>query len=655
MTPARTFIALVLAALVILLILPPPQPESPSPLSGGATRTAGPGVEETAAPLSPPAETRQEAPTDTRKGWLVRVLDESGTPVVGAPVLTTFVAGRLRRRVVHSLDGEILTGASGEAFVPHPGTNLPADLLEDLAEGTAVPRLALGGLLAEEAGTQSTAEVEFEVEAPPARVTLVQPSTGTIMVEVLSPSAPLLEGLTVDLVPSRRTRTVGGSAQRKVPAGSMEAPTRFEGVGLGLEFKAYLRAPWAPMALAQVEVSGPTRAGEVVEASLVLEEVPTGVTLVGRAFGLEGGPLRIVALTPPQSSASERISPKQPVPVATVDAQEGERFEIFAPWLKNPQGRVFRSLQRIEAVNAPEHAWEGVIEIQPDQERVDLGALYLASPPVVLSGWVVDPEGNGVEVDLSATLQLSDDRQVSWETLSTDLRSAEDGSFVILGDHPKGEVSLELASETWLNLAGVDSADTFESGTRDARLVVYRTGSVLLGTSNLPEGSLQHFRLIVTPTHLPEEVAKKHRRSRSLDRDEAQLELEGLVCGPTRATLEAAGVGPVASWEFLLEPGEPFDLGAPQVDRPLYAHTVIIETAEELTSDQPPRVEGRAGGKRVFAEFSYRDLKRHTFLTADPLETVTVRRAHGDGAHAGEGPVTVPASGEVTHVTLPRK
>jgi len=377
-----------------------------------------------------------------------------------------------------------------------------------------------------------------------------------------------------------------------------------------------------------------------------------GVHLTGRAFGLAGGPLRIVALTPPQSGASETIRPRDPVVVATLDVQEGELFRVYAPWLKNPPGRVFRSLQRIEAVNAPENAWQGVLEIQPGQEVVDLGALHLADPAVVVAGRVVDAAGDGVSVDMEVELRLSDDREVSWRGITTQLRSNADGSFRVLGDYPAGEVWIRIESETWMDLGGPGSISTVPSGTRDATLEVSRAGSVLLDTTRLPAESLQHFTLVVTRSDLEGEEAKRSTQRHSLSRSGVQ-EVEGLVCGPTRAALEVRGVGPVATWEFVLRHGEPYDLGAPLVDRPLHAHTVILESEVELDSQSRPHIEGRAGGRRVFAEWTTRDLTRQTFLTAEPLESITVRRPHGAGAHDENGSVTVQPTGSETRVPWP--
>jgi hypothetical protein len=654
MTLQRASILIAVLAGLLLLLQDPGGRGTADPLETQPSAAPRPAAEEARlASEAPPGTVRGSAPEDNRVGWLVRVVEDDGRPVPGATVLTTFVAGRLRKRVVYTAGQGIKTDSEGEAFIPHPGTDLPEELIEDLAAGSATPRLALAGMLSEEAAAESFADVDHEVAAPPVRVTLVRPSTGAVVVTVRSPSGPLLPGLTLDLVPQRRPRTLVASLGAEVSPGSLEDGVRFDGIGLGLEFKAYLRAPWSLGPLAQVSLSGPRAQGEVIEVDLVLEELPTGVHLTGRAFGLEGGPLRIVALTPPQSGASETIwSPKGPVVVATLDVQEGELFRVYAPWLKNPPGRVFRSLQRIEAVNAPGHAWQGVLEIQPGQEVVDLGALYLADPTVVVAGTVVDTSGEGVPVDLEVELRLNDDREVSWRSVTTRLRSNADGSFRVLGDYPAGEVWIRIESETWLDLGGPGSIATVPSGTQDATLKVYRTGSVLLDTSRLPAESLQHFTLVVTRPDLEGEEAKRSSQRHSLSRAGVQ-EVEGLLCGPTRVALEVRGVGTIATWEFVLRHGEPYDLGAPIVDRALHAHAVILESEVELDSESRPHIEGRAGGRRVFAEWTSRDLTRQTFLTAEPLESITVRRPHGAGAHDENGSVTVQPTGNETRVPWP--
>lgn len=655
MTPARTLIALVLAALVILLLLPASEPTVPAPLSGGAPRTAGPDLEGTPAPLSGPAEARQEAPTDAREGWLVRVVDEAGRPVPGATVLTTFIAGRLRKRVVHTAGPGIRTDASGEAFVPAPADDLPAELLEDLAEGKATTRLALGGMLPEEAAEQSAAEVSLEVVTPPVRVTLVQPSTGSVVLTIRSPGGALPAGLLADLAPAGRRRTLGRSEAVPVAAGEQEAQVRLSSIGLGLELKAYLRAPWALAPLAQVELNGPTSPGETVEAALVLEALPTGVTLKGRAFGLAGGPLRIVALTPPQSGASEVLSPKSPVAVATLEVQEGEEFTVLAPWLKSPPGRVFRSIQRVEAVNAPENSWQGVLEIQPGQEVVDLGALHLGTPEVLVAGRVVDEAGNGVALKLNVVLDLSMEEVpvVSWERLYTATTTQEDGWFEVLGDYPDGNVILELDSTEWVHVVRDDSNPLARTGARDAQLVVAAKGEVLLDPSGLPEGYRSHFTLVVERTDLPEEQAATARQRRSLRDGPDLLRLTDLICGPSTARLEVAGAGALASWEFVLRPDEPYDLGRPVLGQVLHTHTVVLETEEELTLERWPLAWGHADGKRVFAERSSRNRTRYTFLTAAPLDSITVQRPHGAGAHDEDGSVTVEVTGTETRVPWP--
>ena len=655
----RALLLLTVLLGLLLFLWPSQGAPTAAPLEASAPSLASElGLEPTADLI----EVREEAPQDARVGWLVRVVDVTGAPVPGATVLTTFVAGRIRKRIVHTAGPGVRTDASGEAFVPTPGDDLPAELLEDLAAGSATARLSLDLLLSEkqEGAERSYADVSLDGVAPPTRVTLLQPSTGSVVIVVRSQEGPLPAGLTVDLVPAGRQRALGGSRQLPVPAGHAEVPVRFDGIGLGLflELKAYLRAPWSLGPLAQGELRGPTSAGGSTSTSLALEEFPTGVVLKGQALGLAGGPLRIVALTPPQIGASETISPQDPITVATLDLEEGEEFAVFAPWLKSPSERVFRSMQRIEAVNAPENSWQGVVEIEPGQQVVDLGVLDLRRPRLVLAGRVVDSRGVGMPLDLKAGLRLPDG--ASWRGVTTRLQSDEDGRFELLGDYPDGECWLQVDSRTWRLLGGMDAAPTFPSGTLDAELVVYRTSSVTLDTSNLPADSRQHFRLNIVRSDLEPEEAKENLQRRSLPRDESVVRADGLVCGPTRATLEVAGVGTIASWDFVLEPEEPYHLGAPTPDRALYAHTVILESGTDPDSEDSPRavangphVEGRAGGRRVFAEFTYRDRSRYTFLTAEPLEAITVRKPHGAGAHDENGSVTVEVTGTETRVPWP--
>ena len=644
---------LLTALLGLLLFLWPSQEASTAaPLEGSAPPLAsGPELEPTADLI----EVREEAPQDARVGWLVRVVDATGDPVPGATVLTTFVAGRIRKRVVHTAGPGVRTDASGEAFVPAPGDDLPAELLEDLAEGKAAARLALGGMLPEEAAAQSAAEVSLEAVTPPVRVTLVQPSTGSVVLTVRSPGGALPAGLVADLAPAGRRRTLGRPDALAVAAGEQETQVRVSGIGLGLELKAYLRAPWALTPLAQVELSGPTTPGETVEAALVLEALPTGVTLEGRAFGLAGGPLRIVALTPPQTGASEFLSPKDPVAVATLDLEEGEEFAVFAPWLKSPSERVFRSMQRIEAGNAPENSWQGVVEIEPGQQVVDLGVLHLGTPEVLVAGRVVDEAGNGVALDLNVVLDLTMEETavVTWKRLHTETRSGEDGRFEVLGDYPDGNVSFELDSKEWVHVVRDDSIPLARTGARDAQLVVAAKGEVLLDPSGLPDGYRSHFTLVVERTDLPEDQAAWARQRRSLRDGPDLLRLTDLICGPSTARLEVAGAGAVASWEFVLRPDEPHDLGRPLLDRVLHTHTVVLETEEELSLERWPLAWGHADGKRVFADRSSRNRTRYTFLTAAPLDSITIQRPHGAGAHDEDGSVTVEVTGTETRVPWP--
>ena len=234
---------LLLTALLGLLLFLWPSQEAPAtaPLEASAPAVASEPELEPTANLT---EVRQEAPQDARIGWLVRVVDVTGDPVPGATVLTTFVAGRIRKRIVHTAGPGVRTDAAGEAFVPDPGDDLPAELLEDLADGSATARLSLDLLLSEkqEGAERSYADVSLDGVAPPTRVTLLQPSAGSVVIVVRSQEGPLPAGLTVDLVPARRQRILGGSRQLPVPAGHAEVPVRFDGIGLGLPIARELAA-----------------------------------------------------------------------------------------------------------------------------------------------------------------------------------------------------------------------------------------------------------------------------------------------------------------------------------------------------------------------------------------------------------------------------
>jgi len=575
---------------------------------------------------------------------MVTLVDGEGAPVEGAQIelLLQMRFGEMRLGKKAAVAGP--TDGDGRVFVENVIASTPALVWDEMKQEIADVQLVPAGLFGAsseppfEVARAPAVSVSPEETSPPVDITLVLPDSGSVRIDVRSTVDALPEGFSVLLTEGVDSFMTGTVQTRPLPPGDPSASVTFQGIGLGRQLKAEIRSQGGA-SLGKCSLPGPTVKGEVVAGQIEL--IAAHPVLRGRVLGLADQPIAIDLRGKP--SASSTLTVKKPRQVAEVTVDSQGRFEVEAPWLRFPRP-VFVQLS-VHETGQGERAYEPNIRIEPGAPIVDLGDFELNPVPVAIGGRVIDEEGNGVAVTIEVTITPHKATGALWGRFFKKLRSADDGSFAVMGQFPDGEVQLMLKTETHVPLGGEGILTMYPVGTNDAELVVTQNGWLQVDSSALPEGFASHFHLTTHRLDLDDEGTKASRQLFGL-RDGGKLGPVG--SGLIRVELKGRGIGVLGTWDILVPGGETYDLGTLVPNRALSTHTVIIDTDQERL-DPAPRVVGRTSNRAITARADLTG-RRHTFVTTEPIVSVFIGHRHGEVAESD--PIERAVTGPETHLRL---
>ena len=590
-------------------------------------------------PVEVAAET---APLPERAGWNVTVVDGAGNPVEGAEVNLVVVAEHMGG-MTQKLAEAGPTNASGRVFVEDFPATLSEEQRAGLAEEGNQLRLVPSGLFGARGEREAAglallgAPVTSGATSPPVDVTLVRPDAGAVRLRVHSPTGTFPEGFRVYLTAGWRSLLEGSALSRELPAGEAEAYLDFPAIGLGRRFEAEAKGA-SGSSLGKCSLEGPQTAGATAEA--VLELAFGAPRLRGRVRGVLDAPL--LAILPHKPTLSSTLSHRRPQSVGEIEVDASGSFDVEAAWLafEGPRNVTLR----LGAGDDPDRAFETTLWVRPEEPIIDLGAFALGPLPVVIGGRVVDQEGEGIATKLEMTFHREgEDEEMHWDRFVQTLESGADGRFVHRGALPEGKIWLSLPSSTHILPGGEGTIREFPSGTADVELVVSGQGWLTADASALPQTHLSHFFITAWRQDAGEEVAKQTRQGFTVKNGPR---FGPFNTGSLRVELQVRGVGTMASWDIFLRDGDTHDLGALAMDRPLYAHTVVFDSEAEYMHDGP-RVFGKTASRTVPGNENSTG-HRHSFLTAEPLESILVQPRGTDHNH--EAAIEYEVTGDETHI-----
>lgn len=390
------------------------------------------------------------------KGPTVRVLvlDPAQRPVADVPVSLFLEIGG------SSYDLPRRTGDDGLAVYEQVGKTLGRSI-----QG-AVARARIVGTFRTPIASES-----WTGEWPADPVVLVLPPSGSVVVEVRDATGtPLSTNKEVSLEPEgvREAGTYLWNAAQQAPRAAVEdGLARFAPVELGLSLRA--RIDGRPEhGRGEVVFPGPVKEGQEVHALLVPDEAPA--VLVLRFLAPGGRPL---AETEVETSWRRRMDGAMLMSGGTprrTDADGRRRITVDEPW---HEGSVVELVAR--HAPSPTESWTATLDLSrsfPPGET-DIGDLTLLPEEVLVSGRVVDEEGEGVSAFTAQVESVTGRGRVGGQ------RGGADGTFAFHGKAPFSEMQLRIEPEGYVAPEPIP----FTPGMRGLEIVVRRGGGL--------EGSLR--------------------------------------------------------------------------------------------------------------------------------------------------------------------
>jgi hypothetical protein len=368
----------------------------------------------------------------------VRVVDAHGAPYVGVPVRWSATSVEEPEERVRS-GGSGTTGADGRAELSLLTLrHLRWD--EERSGGTHRFRAEIALALAEPVGVDLGTDPTDHGE-----IVLVLPDTGSVRVRARrADGTEVVDGATAHAQGWPRGTDVDDEpiGTAALAAGAAEIGL----VGLGLTLRVKVSPDDHSCAPGWTELTGPTRAGERVDAAVTLG--PERTRLVFRAVDELGAPLAGAELS--GELRVERAGRTHALPsFRDVEADDDGRVRV---WLDALDPQLVPVALHMEArYERPDraHGWlraeHPLAALVPASEH-DLGALVLEGPPpshpgeVLASGVLVDLD-TGRPVRGQARLVMSAD-EGTWEWARS-FDTGADGRFELRGPPARGRVALQ--------------------------------------------------------------------------------------------------------------------------------------------------------------------------------------------------------------------
>ena len=351
----------------------------------------------------------------------VMVLGPAGEPVVGAPV-TVAGTDRMNR-------GELLTGGNLEQATAAPdGIAVFTHLQARISTRTALALLDMPL-------PQRVLQNVDLAALPKEPVILRLPATGSLVLQLTDGQGPYVPEsfLLVEV----EDRTTGTGEVRKHTYPMRDGRLLLSHMGLGRVLFVKVDCEWCS---GQQTIEGPTTAGEqrVVELRVERQPILTGRLVDGARTPLAKEGWNAIYAAGEWTSykvwfetdAEGRFR----MPLPPVFHDDSERLSVLVP--ADPR-RAGTLMARIELPD-----W-----LVSEGKDFDLGDVVVAPPPVLVDGFVVDPQGNPVA---GARLRVQEHRDGIRETaIDSHATSADDGSFAIRAVLPN--TGLHLVAEAPLH------------------------------------------------------------------------------------------------------------------------------------------------------------------------------------------------------------
>ncbi|MDF1798340.1 MAG: hypothetical protein P1V81_04120 [Planctomycetota bacterium] len=376
-------------------------------------------------------------------GFEVRVEDQAGQPIAGAPVelvAETTWGDDAQRFPIQAAT----TDGDGTLFLPNILLSMSeqsAQLVNEEEGGRAL--VALSGFFAETPET----EVDWRANTPE-QLTLVRPPVGRVEVTVKDSTGIDMTAGYVTLGPSGFDYALGESA----PSSSLyrstsmaeENTVAFGVVQRGVPFDLRFGTSTSP-GLAEAKDLVLAEDQELLRVELVVESlVPT---LTARALLDDGTLLADAILTFGKevqwSSAPERLD--------TVTTDEEGHLEKLAPWYEEDGLLLLYEHPTRGRLSAP---LDGLG--QPEDGLLELGDVILGPEPVLAAGRVVNSAGEGMAVLVSLEPSARGTHQLPPEAVQAErwrrwqVMSGADGRFELRGTSRSTHFEIEARSQAFI-------------------------------------------------------------------------------------------------------------------------------------------------------------------------------------------------------------
>lgn len=434
----------------------------------------------------------------------VRVVDEHGVAVAGAPVALRIVYPQWRHDIA-----PVRSGPDGIAKLEH--------LRAYVQQSDEIKPFAALAILAHD-----PVEKELDLsDLPEDPLELVMPATGSLeILLVRSDAEPVTEPCVVTLqmndVPTDG-RTIFPGAGRQMQRGTQDGRVLIDHIGLGLTLVASF---WSPRYSCEpVGISAPSLLGERVQAKLVAR-VETPV-VVGRALDESGMPLADVTLaasittwtgessngwgTGLRTDAEGRFV----VPVSSSN-QNAERMELHLSTSSPTPPRL------TAMIALPPRMMPG---------ELDVGDVEMALPALVAAGIVADEGGTpvrGAGILPTSSVGFDENGVESWQD-HWDLRAISDraGRFEIRGELQGSTIRLSATHPRF-----APSKQVLASIGSDGVLLTLAGAGALAGRVLTDEGvSRQTLQIVAQRTGTPDQINLWGTQ------EDGSFEFKGLVAG----------------------------------------------------------------------------------------------------------------------------
>jgi hypothetical protein len=421
-------------------------------------RADAPSEREALPPQLEAAAVSAPGPSETRWPTVrILVLDPAQRPVAKVPVSLYLEIGGSSYDLTRS------TGDDGLAVYEQVGKDL-FDPIEN-----AVVRARIVGTF-----RTPVASEPWTVDWPTEPVVLILPPSGSVVVEVRDATGVALSTKKEVTLEADRVREAGTHLWR----GDLEAArawiedgqARFAPVEVGLSLRARIDAR-PEHGRGEVAFPGPAKEGQEVRALLVPDQAPA--VLVLRFLAPDGRPLADAEV---ETSWTRRMEGALLMSGGTprrTDPSGRRRITVDEPWREG-------STVELLAEHRPSSAesWTATLDLSrsfPPGET-DLGDLMLLPEEVLVSGRVVDEEGQGVSA-FTARIEHSSGRGQAGSQ-----HGDADGAFAFHGAAPFAEMQLRIDPDGYV----APEAIPFTPGTRGLEIVVRRGGGLVGSLQPVP-------------------------------------------------------------------------------------------------------------------------------------------------------------------------